>query len=625
MAIDASQLMLSTGRLANANTPGIFGQLSAAVDQNNELAMRKQQLEMQKQQYDQQRQMEEARLALQRQSMFLDKAREDRSMEAQRQAAKRKDDEEKLGLSTKFSQTLLSGDRVGAEAMLPEMEARGMQAVKEREENGLPVYRVYQSREERMKEDQEYQRRVNMARASDIRPEDVTIQRGGSVVDLPGAESRRQAETDAVLQEQALAYPEGDERNMYLQSARAALKVPGPTPGRVAAADQLASGPMQNYRSRQQADASRDVAKNQLTAAREARAQSGEGRADVKLRREGEEMGSKRAQEAAANIAIKEYREFKDQLAIGREALNNRSNADDHMAGTLVGRAVGGEKGPLSDKDVYRVLGDAGEDFWSRIKNKLYSEAIGGLPQPKRKALTDLIDEKNKQLDDNLGGFVDRIDELAEKEGDKDVAEGMRKYLDVNIERPFLEERRKARKPKASDKPAAEQPTGAAAPASVDGKQLIKDFEGKRLEAYPDAKGHSIGYGHYGAKPGQKVTEEEAEQLFEQDYARFAKVVDEVAPNATQQQRDAMISLAYNIGEEGFRGSSVAKMHAAGDTAGAAKAFDLYNKSEGKVNSSLVLRRKRERELYESAGAATDLQPQSPEDAELLELLKKGG
>lgn len=616
MPIDIQGSILSTGRLANPGTPGVFGGLAQGMQARNEIELRKQQLEQQKMQFEQQRQQQEAQLALQRQRMAYDMAEADRIKEQQRQAALKKETDEKLALQTKHTQALLSGDEVGADAILPEFEARGGLAVLERRENGLPVYRYYLDAAERAKEDKEFARRQNMARASDIRPEDVTIQRGGTVLDVPAAEARRQAQVSVVLDEQEQAYSTDEEKEIARASARAALRVPGSTAERLKAYDSLSSDAMQNYRNRQQGEST-------VNAARESRAQNAEGRSDVKLKREGIQLGREDAATAAKNIDLQNYRDQYESLKLSAEAMASSSPTDHQIAGRNLARVLANEKGPMSNQDISGVLGNDTESFIDRIKKGLYKEAFGGMDPGKRDALAKLAEKKLGTMQERLYGYMDRVEEMASKETDADRAEGMRGYLELNTDeadRAEWRKRRDAKKP-----PPAEQPTGSAAqPASVDGKQLIKDFEGKRLEAYPDASGHSIGYGHFGAKPGDKIDEATADKLFEEDYARFAKVVDEVAPNATPAQRDAMISLAYNIGEQGFRDSSVAKLHAAGDTKGAAEAFDLYNKSEGKTNSTLVLRRKRERELYESKAAEPVYQPKNETEARLIELFKKG-
>jgi len=145
---------------------------------------------------------------------------------------------------------------------------------------------------------------------------------------------------------------------------------------------------------------------------------------------------------------------------------------------------------------------------------------------------------------------------------------------------------------------------------SPQGRALIKSFEGLSLKAYPDTKkGYSIGYGHFGAKPGDVITQAEADRLFDQDAVKYEAAVSYTTPTALQHEFDAMVSLAYNIGpgdvqggKGGFAGSTVARMHNMGDRQSAADAFRLWNKSdEGKglaVNPNLVKRREKERSVY---------------------------
>jgi lysozyme len=134
---------------------------------------------------------------------------------------------------------------------------------------------------------------------------------------------------------------------------------------------------------------------------------------------------------------------------------------------------------------------------------------------------------------------------------------------------------------------------------SANGRALIKGFEGLSLVAYPDAAGYSIGYGHFGAKAGDRVTAAYADQLFDSDVARFERRVSSVLATATQWQFDACVSLCYNIGEEAFSKSTLAIKHNAGEFIGAAAQFARWNKSQGAVHPGLVLRREKERSVYE--------------------------
>lgn len=135
------------------------------------------------------------------------------------------------------------------------------------------------------------------------------------------------------------------------------------------------------------------------------------------------------------------------------------------------------------------------------------------------------------------------------------------------------------------------------------GIELIKSFEGLRLKAYPDpatgGEPWTIGVGHTGGvRPGDVITEARAEQLLRQDVGRFEKAVNKLAPRTTQNQFDAMVSLAFNVGEGNLAKSSVIRKHNAGDFAGAAQSFALWNKAAGKVMAGLTRRRAAEAMLY---------------------------
>lgn len=134
---------------------------------------------------------------------------------------------------------------------------------------------------------------------------------------------------------------------------------------------------------------------------------------------------------------------------------------------------------------------------------------------------------------------------------------------------------------------------------SDSGRALIKSFEGLSLKAYPDAKGYSIGYGHFGAAPGEVITAAQADVLFNRDVQRFEACVNATLLEATQAQFDACVSLAYNIGVHAFESSTLGKIHNTGDYIGAAAQFARWNKSNGVVHAGLVLRRQKERTVYE--------------------------
>ncbi len=128
----------------------------------------------------------------------------------------------------------------------------------------------------------------------------------------------------------------------------------------------------------------------------------------------------------------------------------------------------------------------------------------------------------------------------------------------------------------------------------------LRDHNGNLLRG---KEGMDEAYRQYGY-----LTEEGAEELLAQDLAEFAKgVADCIDVELSPEQFGACVSLAYNIGlgdfpnsrrPGGFRASTVRRKINEGDFKGAADAFLMWNKSNGKVLAGLVRRRKAERLLF---------------------------
>lgn len=138
------------------------------------------------------------------------------------------------------------------------------------------------------------------------------------------------------------------------------------------------------------------------------------------------------------------------------------------------------------------------------------------------------------------------------------------------------------------------------------GTNLIKQFESLRLSAYDDGVGvWTIAYGTtkypngLKVKRGDKCTQQEAEQYLQHDLAEFVEAVnDALTTTVNQNQFDAMVSLAYNIGITAFKGSTLVKKVNTGDKLAAANQFLLWNKAGGRVLQGLVNRRSKERALF---------------------------
>lgn len=146
------------------------------------------------------------------------------------------------------------------------------------------------------------------------------------------------------------------------------------------------------------------------------------------------------------------------------------------------------------------------------------------------------------------------------------------------------------------------------------GIDLMHQFESCKLEAYKDPGSKdglpiTIGWGstsNFDGTPirlGMRWTQEQCDARYATDLAKFAAQVDKAigAAPTTQHQFDAMVSLAYNIGagRGGLATSTVLRKHKAGDYIGAANAFVMWNKNDGKVMRGLTRRRLAEADLYD--------------------------
>lgn len=100
---------------------------------------------------------------------------------------------------------------------------------------------------------------------------------------------------------------------------------------------------------------------------------------------------------------------------------------------------------------------------------------------------------------------------------------------------------------------------------SADGEFLIQRFEALRLEAYRDQAGiPTIGFGTIRYPDGSKVkmgdtcTVEQAVEFFRHDTKHMIQAVDALTTDAiAPHQFDALVSLAYNIGDGAYRDSTV--------------------------------------------------------------------
>lgn len=134
---------------------------------------------------------------------------------------------------------------------------------------------------------------------------------------------------------------------------------------------------------------------------------------------------------------------------------------------------------------------------------------------------------------------------------------------------------------------------------SETGKNLIKSFEGLRLQAYKvteNEKYYTIGYGHYGSDVTKNmvITEGQANKLFDEDIKRYVNAVNNTrfAFTPNQNQFDALVSFCYNLG------TGIMKDFIAMSSQQVANEMLLYVNSGGVRLEGLVKRREKEVELF---------------------------
>ncbi|MBT9431058.1 lysozyme [Candidatus Sodalis endolongispinus] len=142
---------------------------------------------------------------------------------------------------------------------------------------------------------------------------------------------------------------------------------------------------------------------------------------------------------------------------------------------------------------------------------------------------------------------------------------------------------------------------------SQNGVARIKAFEGLKLTAYQcSADKWTIGYGHTnGVKAEEVITLEQADAFLRDDIDAVVERLNAlITVPVSQNQFDALCSLAFNIGIEAFATSTLLKKLNEGDYPGAAAEFPKWCRAtvKGKKESlsGLIERRQEEKALFES-------------------------
>ena len=154
---------------------------------------------------------------------------------------------------------------------------------------------------------------------------------------------------------------------------------------------------------------------------------------------------------------------------------------------------------------------------------------------------------------------------------------------------------------------------------------MIESFEGCLLKASNKLDGvWTIGYGQTGSYYGKRVRRgmtttkalahawlrDHSIKTYETAVAKAVKVP------INQNQFDALVSFAYNVGIGAMAGSTAVRRLNQGDYTGAADALTMWTRCNGKVLLGLVRRRKEERALF--------LTPVTQANTSNTDLIRKG-
>lgn len=141
-----------------------------------------------------------------------------------------------------------------------------------------------------------------------------------------------------------------------------------------------------------------------------------------------------------------------------------------------------------------------------------------------------------------------------------------------------------------------------------EGISLIKKYEGCKLTAYKCPAGvWTIGYGNTfyedgsKVKPGDKITQERADQLFRNILEKkFLEPIRKlIVSDINDNMFSAIVSFTYNVGIGNLKSSTLLKkVNANPNDQTISLEFKKWVKSAGKVLPGLVRRRESESDLY---------------------------
>ena len=127
-----------------------------------------------------------------------------------------------------------------------------------------------------------------------------------------------------------------------------------------------------------------------------------------------------------------------------------------------------------------------------------------------------------------------------------------------------------------------------------DGLGLTESFEGCKLTAYQDqVRVWTIGYGHtLDVAEGQTCTKAEAEEFLSDDVQKCVYAINrDVKVELDQNEFNALVDFAFNLGIGALEHSTLWKLVQAGDFNAAAEQFIKWDRAGGKEVAGLMRRR----------------------------------
>ena len=137
---------------------------------------------------------------------------------------------------------------------------------------------------------------------------------------------------------------------------------------------------------------------------------------------------------------------------------------------------------------------------------------------------------------------------------------------------------------------------------SEEGIELLKKFEGCKLEAYQDSVGvWTIGYGHTkGVYKGMTISQDDAEEMLEEEMEEYEGYIEEyVEVPLSQNEFDALVCWVYNLGPTNLRNSTLLMVLNQSKFDEVPEQIKRWNKAGGEVLKGLVRRGEAEALLFE--------------------------